>query len=488
MTYTIQIIAEYIWLDSSNQYRSKTKIFTQGEIEENKVLNISSYPNWNYDGSSCGDNKGILEITECILVPHAIYNDPFNQNNDKYKYVIILCRNYYYEHKTSDNDNIYLLSNNEYTEYLINDNNYILIPIHPDMEPKIWDNEFFKNQEFKLGFEQEFFMINPDTMLPFGFKKNITYCPFTFIITQISRHLSLTTGFLPIYGKQGPYYCSVGNKYAYQRNYLKHTQTLLQLANINITGFNYEVAPGQAEFQVFGNAINACNDLLMLRYILQRNSENYNINISFEPIVIDKKYGHYNMSGCHTNISFNSYRNLLFKNNTNLDIQDINNIDVMDLSNFDKPIEINTVNDFFNIVKCLFICNFTNNSIEFNNIFGDNNNERCNGELETSNWHNFTWGIGTRDTSIRINVDSMLSNINDKSNKNNMYYEDRRPSSNVEPYTILKYWYNTVLLIFNKEGRLDILHDALNINDCYDKDKNEVKNASIFSIFSKKIN
>ena len=528
MSHTTQVIAEYIWLDSSNQYRAKTKIFTQGEIPEHKVMSLTSYPSWNYDGSSCGDNRGLEGLTECALVPHAVYNDPFNQNTDSIKYTLVLCRNYYYDYLIpDDNDNNLFVPTNQYNEILLKNNLYKLVPIHPDMEPRLWTNEFFQNQDFKLGFEQEFFMINPELKMPYGFRRNTTYCPFTFALVQIFRHLGLTSGFSPISGGQGPYYCSVGKKCAVQRKYLKHTQALLHAANINITGFNYEVAPGQAEFQVFGNAVSACNDLLMLRYILQRNGENFGVVVSFEPVVIGKEHGHFNMSGCHTNISFNAYRELLFSNEkvdidintinicpveeteetetddldsttdsttvnttdtttetttqeqqTNLQIEDeyISSSGNTDEDNVSMNASVeedtttqaststtastttstilktpNTVREFFLYVNTLFQIDFLEegHTFEFNDIFGAGNTERCHGELETSNWREFSWGIGTRDTSIRIPLDSLKKNINDNRNPQGMYFEDRRPASNVEPFTILKYWYENVNIIYN---------------------------------------
>ena len=43
--------AEYVWLDSENNFRSKTKIITN-ELKDR--FNLTNYPHWNYDGSSTG--------------------------------------------------------------------------------------------------------------------------------------------------------------------------------------------------------------------------------------------------------------------------------------------------------------------------------------------------------------------------------------------------------------------------------------------------
>lgn len=476
---TFQVIAEYIWLDSNNKYRSKTRIMNDIQLTNEDVLySTSTYPNWSYDGSSCDDNKGIESITECVLIPHAVYNDPFNADTEYFKYTLVLCRNYYYDsYHASD---IHILENyeDEFIE-LIGNGKYMLVPIHSDMEPSLWENETFKSEDIKLGFEQEFFMIDTSTQLPIGFSKSSTSCPFTYIIVKLLRHLGLSSGYLPVSGEQGPYYCGTGPYNVFEREFLNETQTLLLDANINIKGFNYEVAPGQAEFQVFGNAVNACNDLLMTRYILQRNSEYYEIDITFEPVVINKTHGKFNMSGCHTNISFNSFRNLKFMNSfidenesvsndtTNTTESNSNTTSSNKMSTYSSSIK--SVSDFMNAVEYLYSLEFTNKEL-FESIFGNNNCNRCTGDLETSNWLYFTWGVGARDTSVRVPLDSLLSNANtsntantaNTSNKDKMYFEDRRPGSNVEPFTILKYWARIISLIFHS----DILPDNV-INTSY---------------------
>jgi glutamine synthetase len=51
---------------------------------------------------------------------------------------------------------------------------------------------------------------------------------------------------------------------------------------------------------------------------------------------------------------------------------------------------------------------------------------RLTGKHETSSYENFSWGIGTRNTSIRI--------PNQTAKDNRGYFEDRRPASNIDPY------------------------------------------------------
>ena len=52
--------------------------------------------------------------------------------------------------------------------------------------------------------------------------------------------------------------------------------------------------------------------------------------------------------------------------------------------------------------------------------------KRLTGIHETSSYINFSWGLGTRNTSVRIPNQTVKDGYG--------YFEDRRPSSNVDPY------------------------------------------------------
>ena len=62
---------EYIWIDASDELRSKTKIY------EHKAP--TNPPQWGFDGSSTGQAEG--GDSDCVLNPVRIYTDPFNSNN-----------------------------------------------------------------------------------------------------------------------------------------------------------------------------------------------------------------------------------------------------------------------------------------------------------------------------------------------------------------------------------------------------------------------
>lgn len=344
----MKIIAEYIWLDYTNQYRSKTKIFDIDIIEHidtSKYLLLNSYPVWNYDGSSTGDIPENEEgNTECLLKPIALFDDPFNKSTDTCKYMLVFC------------NNSYVINNVEHG-------------IHKYMFNYLYTiTEKLNKETYMFGFEQEFFMINIKTGLPLGIN-----CYDEII--------------------QGDYYCGNGSYSVNHRDFINDSQDKLLKAGINLTGFNYEVAPGQAEFQVCDYGIEALYQLLILRFILVRNGESYGIHISFDNVI--NGGNNINNTGCHTNIS-----NYDMRNNDGIKY-------IMD-----------KINELENKTP--------KTEEQFNEFFGKDNTTRLCGELETSNWRQFSWGYGSRHTSIRI--------PNQVINDNCGYFEDRRPGGNVNPF------------------------------------------------------
>jgi glutamine synthetase len=59
-------------------------------------------------------------------------------------------------------------------------------------------------------------------------------------------------------------------------------------------------------------------------------------------------------------------------------------------------------------------------------LYGEGNHERLTGLHETSSMEKFTVGEGNRGSSVRIPVTTMSDGYG--------YFEDRRPSSNIDPY------------------------------------------------------
>lgn len=231
---------EYIWLDGykpTQSLRSKTKIVSKfgGKLEE--------CPIWAFDGSSTEQAPG--GSSDCLLKPVALFPDP-------------------------DRKNGWLVM----TEVLNSDGTP-----HPSNGRAMIDDE---DADFWFGFEQEYFLWNPETNKPLGFPAE---------------------GFP---GPQGPYYCGVGTGKAYGRHIVEDHLDQLIDAGINIEGINAEVASGQWEFQIFAKGAKEAGDQVwMARYLAERNGEKYGVAINWHCKPVK---GDWNGSGMHANFSNEALR------------------------------------------------------------------------------------------------------------------------------------------------------------------------------------
>ena len=199
---------------------------------------------------------------------------------------------------------------------------------------------------------------------------------------------------------QGKYYCGIGNKSPVER--LIAEQHLIACLNINlsISGINAEVANKQWEFQIGPcEGITAADQLYVARYLLERIAEKNEVNICYDP----KLFKDINGSGCHTNFSTKFTR----EENGILHIYEY--IDKLKLKH-DEHME----------------------------VYGKNNKERLTGHHETASYDAFSYGIGTRNTSIRIG--------NETYRDGKGYFEDRRPAANMDPYLVTSRIFQTCCL------------------------------------------
>lgn len=339
----IKIIAEYIWLGGNNEFLSKTRVIYEPHVtdEFNYFPCVYDIPLWDYDGSSTG--QATTKESEVILKPCAVYKNPFFKNIDAYKrFILVLCETYN--------------QNNEPLE-----NNYRA------SSKRIFDQCIYYDPWF--GLEQEYFI----------FPKNDENR-----IENFENH-----------------YCNVSKdrKDIYRKIMDEHLLACLD-ADLKISGMNKEVVSNQYEFQIGPvTGIDAPDQLMMGRYLLERIAQSHDMIINWNP----KPFCDVNGSGCHVNFSTNKTRG------TN-GIRELSRI-------------------IFNLGK------MHKQDIEH---FGEGNEKRLTGNHETSDVNTFSYGVGDRTCSIRI------SNAVNKSNKG--YLEDRRPASNMNPYLVCGLILRSVIL------------------------------------------
>ncbi len=293
---------QYVWLDGNEpmqQMRCKTQIIEDfsGKLED--------CPMWSFDGSSTQQASG--GSSDCLLKPVSIITDPQRKNG----YIVL-------------------------TEVLSADGTP-----HPSNARATIEDE---DKDFWFGFEQEYFLWDPETNKPLGFPAD---------------------GSDP--APQGQYYCSVGAANAYGREIVEEHLDACLDAGLTVEGINCEVAPGQWEFQTFAKGAKEAGDQIWLaRFLLDRVAEQYGIVINYEckPVA-----GDWNGSGMHANFSNTFLRESGKK------------------EDYDKVCEA-----FRPVTK------------EHIEVYGHDNHLRLTGLHETQSIHEFSFGISDRGASIRIPV------------------------------------------------------------------------------------
>jgi glutamine synthetase len=187
---------------------------------------------------------------------------------------------------------------------------------------------------------------------------------------------------------QGDYYCGVGGANILGRKYVEEILKKLVYCELPITGMNAEVAPGQWEFQVCSTGIDAADSLILVRYIINRVLERdfLQMDISAKPVK-----GDWNGSGCHINYSTSLMRVEAGFKHIESAIKNLEEAHALHIRHY-----------------------------------GSDNSDRLTGHHETSSMDSFSYSVGGRNTSIRIPYSTKEAKRG--------YFEDRRPSSSLDPY------------------------------------------------------
>jgi glutamine synthetase len=200
---------------------------------------------------------------------------------------------------------------------------------------------------------------------------------------------------------QGKYYCGVGSWNVAGRDMVEEHMEMCIAAGLDITGINAEVLLGQWEYQIGGpdtDGLEVCDQLWISRWLLHRVSEKYGYVIDFEP---KPKKGDWNGSGMHVNFS---------------------------------TVEMREDGGYEHIINA---CEKLKKKAEHHiNNYGTSNDERLTGLHETAAMEEFSYGVSDRGASIRI-----PQGVHEKKKG---YLEDRRPSSNADPYKIGRVMVDTV--------------------------------------------
>ena len=295
---------EYIWLDG---YKPTQSLRSKTRVEKDFSGTVEDCPMWSFDGSSTNQADG--SASDCLLKPVAVYPDPDRKN----AYLVMT--------EVLNADGTPHVSNGRATIDVADD-----------------------DEDFWFGFEQEYFLWDPETDLPPGFPRAGYPRP------------------------QGPYYCSVGAKNSYGRHVIEeHLDQCLE-AGLNVEGINAEVAAGQWEFQVFQkSAKKAGDETWIARYLLERTAEKHGYAIEWHP----KPLGDtdWNGSGMHANFS-------------NAPMRESGNEDT-----------------FTRICE-----EFAKNIGRHINVYGAHNEHRLTGKHETQSIDQFSYGVSDRGASIRIPI------------------------------------------------------------------------------------
>jgi glutamine synthetase len=340
--------ATYIWLSGRNTHhdirgKDRTVQLSAEELSLTpaELLEAGKFPEWNFDGSSTEQAKGL--DTEILVRPVRAFLSSLPQYTENVPWYVVLCECFL-----------------------------------PSGEPTPDNTRYLARSVFAQG--------GADVQQPwYGMEQE-------YVLTRNNWPLGWPTNGYP--GPQGPYYCGFGPKAAFGRKYAERHYELALKMGLKLSGINAEVMPGQWEFQVGPcEGLEAGDHMTVARWLYLRVLElegdaELDVDYTAKPV-----RGDWNGSGMHTNFSTAATR---------------------------------AENGLEAIHAC--IKNLSGSVRRDIPAYGQDNNLRLTGIHETSRYDQFSFGVGTRGTSIRI--------PNQVKADGRGYFEDRRPAGDADPYLV----------------------------------------------------
>jgi glutamine synthetase len=344
------ILAEYIWIDGvapTKGLRSKTKVIKDARLKKSTEyaslddIPMEVFEDWTADGSSTNQAEG--RASDILIRPVRAIADPFRVGH-----YLVLCEVF-----TGAGE---------------------LHPTNTRAELRRVLDAGAAVEEPMFGFEQEYTLMLENGK-PYGFPEN---------------------GFP---AAQGPYYCAVGTGKIHGRAFYEKVIEMTLAAGLKVTGYNWEVMPGQAELQIFSDALEASDHIWLARYIMHRVSEDYGVVVSIDA---KPQKGDWNGAGMHSNFSTKSMR---------------------------APGGIKAIEE-----ACVALSKQIQAHLD---VYGHDYQSRLTGAHETCSYRDFKWGVSDRTASIRIPRQVGKDGCG--------YLEDRRPNANADPYEVSSRMLKTVL-------------------------------------------
>ena len=240
------VFAEYIWIDSTQSVRSKTKVLWDVLQGSRYEVSPATFPDWGFDGSSTGQAEG--DASDCALHPVRVFRDPIRGM----EHFLVMCE----------------VMNADGTPHVTNS--------RAKLRGVLDQAGLGEAKDCWFGLEQEYTLFKGSSPLGFGGERRFP-------------------------APQGPYYCGVGADEVRGRDLVEDHVRHCAEARIRVSGINAEVMPGQWEFQVGPlSPLEVGDHLWVARWLLYRLGEKDGIHATLDPKPVP---GDWNGAGMHTNFS-----------------------------------------------------------------------------------------------------------------------------------------------------------------------------------------